>query len=162
MIRTDLPAGVMAVAEQSPEHVSPEELEALLARRLRESGLRATPDRMRIFRVLAESPEPLTVRAIAGRVREAHLNITTVYRVMELFVALGIVHPVIVGHEAVGYELMAPFRPHHEHFLCAKCGRVVDIYDCPFEEALATLSRDGGYEVTFHQMEMHGVCRACR
>lgn len=150
------------MAKQSAEDTSAADLEALLAQRLRESGLRATPDRMHIFRVLAESAEPLTVRAIAARLREEHLNITTIYRVMELFVALGIVHPVIVGHEAVGYELMAPFRPHHEHFLCAKCGRVVDIYDCPFEDALATLSRDGGYEVTFHQMEMHGVCRACR
>ncbi|MCL8206486.1 MAG: transcriptional repressor [Actinomycetia bacterium] len=150
------------MAKQSAGAASGEGLEALLARRLREKGLRATPDRMRIFRVLARSAEPLTVRAVADRLRDDHLNITTVYRVMELFVALGIVHPVIVGHEAVGYELMAPFRPHHEHFLCAKCGRVVDIYDCPFEEAVAALSRDAGYEVTFHQMEMHGVCQACR
>lgn len=137
------------------------QLETVFRERLKIHQFRVTPNRLRVFRALMASAQPLTVTDLASRLAAEGLNIATVYRIMEAFVALNIVHPVLIDHQSVGYELVEPFRAHHDHLVCTRCGQVVDLYNCQLDQALAAMSRLGGYQVAFHQMEIHGLCPDC-
>lgn len=129
--------------------------------RLKAGGFRITPARLQVFRGLVSQSAPITIQQLSEQLAGDGLNMTTVYRVMEALVALGIAHPTLVGHQAVGYELREPFRPHHDHLMCRGCGKVIDIYDCALSTVLRTMSDQGGYQVDFHQADLHGLCPDC-
>ncbi len=83
------------------------------------------------------------------------LSKTTLYSTLELFAAKGLVTPLTVDRSEIRYDGLA--SPHH-HFLCQRCGRIIDIeISCP-------TSRRG--EIDGHQIkEVHGyfkgICRDC-
>jgi Fur family ferric uptake transcriptional regulator len=129
---------------------------------LRDHGLRVTPNRLRMFRTLASHAEPLTSQQLAGLLADEGMNATTVYRMMQQLTEAGIVHPVMVGHEHIGYELVSPYRPHHDHFLCVSCHRTFDLAECGLDDALVKLAERNGFQVTFHHAELHGLCPECR
>ena len=135
--------------------------EALLRERLQTHELRVTPNRLAVFRALLQSARPLSVPELATHLSDDGLSVPTLYRIMEVFSAIGVTHPVLVDHQSVGYELREPFRSHHDHLVCSACGRVVDLYNCDLTEAMAQLGRDNQCRVNFHQVELHGLCADC-
>lgn len=129
---------------------------------LRRHGLRVTPNRLKVFRALTAHPEPLTQPQLAELVAPDGMNATTVYRMMQQLRQADIVHPVMVDHEHIGFELVSPYRPHHDHFLCVKCARTFDLAECGLDRAFSELADRTGFEVTFHHAELHGLCPECR
>lgn len=129
---------------------------------LREHRMRVTPNRLTVFRAMQTSQEPLTVSDLALRVEHSGLNPATLYRIIETFTDLKVVHPVLQAHQNVAYELVEPFARHHDHLICRRCRRTIDIYDCRLEEALKSISDDRGFSIDFHQMELHGLCPECQ
>lgn len=95
---------------------------------LRRAGFRLTRQRRTICRVLAEAPgDHLSAADIierAGRHGEA-LDMSTVYRTLEIFEELGVLHHVHLGHGPGIYHLSE--RSDHHHLVCEACGRVVDL-----------------------------------
>lgn len=129
---------------------------------LRQHGFRVTPNRLLVFRTLARHAEPLTSPQLADLLAPEGINPATVYRMMQQLTGAGIVHPVMVGHESIGYELMSPYRPHHDHFYCVRCHETFDLRECGLDAALIQLAERNGFQVTFHHAELHGLCPACR
>lgn len=129
---------------------------------LRDHDMRVTPNRLTVFRLLQKTSQPLTIPDLATKVESSGLNTTTLYRIMETFSSLGIVHPVLQDHQNVAYELVEPFARHHDHLVCRSCGKTVDIYDCRLDEALKAISQERGFRIDFHQTEVHGLCPACQ
>jgi Fur family ferric uptake transcriptional regulator len=137
-------------------------LVAEFRRFLQEHDMRVTPNRLTIFRQLESASRPLTVPELANLTQGSGLNVATIYRIIETFVSLNIVHPVLVDHQSVGYELIEPFRRHHDHLICRDCGKIVEIYDERLEQLLQTISDDRAFEIDFHQLEVHGLCPNCQ
>lgn len=129
---------------------------------LRDHHMRVTPNRLTVFRAMQSSQQPLTVSDLALKVEHSGLNTATLYRIMETFTELHVVHPVLQSHQNVAYELVEPFARHHDHLICRRCGRTMDIYDCRLEDALKAISDDRGFYIDFHQMEVHGLCPTCQ
>lgn len=96
--------------------------------------------------------------AIASLVRhfEGKVDATTVYRTMDLFLRIGVARRVRDGL----VELGEPFRQHHHHFECRKCGRRIDFLDGAVERAVQKLS-GSRWVLESHQLELTGVCRLC-
>lgn len=128
---------------------------------LRSHHVRVTPNRLTVFRALQNSAEPLTIPDLATLVESSGLNTATLYRIMETLTELSVVHPVLQDHQNVAYELLEPYARHHDHLVCHRCGRTMDIYDCRLEDALNAVCKDQGFRVDFHQMEVHGLCSDC-
>ena len=128
---------------------------------LRTHHMRVTPNRLTVFREMQKSGVPLTIPDLAIRVDASGLNTATLYRIMETFASLKLVHPVLHEHQNIAYELLEPFARHHDHLVCRQCGRTVDIFDCRLEDALKAISDDKGFHIDFHQMEVHGICPDC-
>lgn len=136
--------------------------EKLLQDALRERGLRVTPDRLHVYRLLESSPLPLSIPMLVEEIHATGINQTTVYRILELFTAMGVVHPVLIGHGAVGYELVPPFRHHHHHLVCIGCNQVIDLNNCRLEQRIDEIVAPYNYKIIYHDLEIHGLCSACQ
>ncbi|MCU0259296.1 MAG: transcriptional repressor [Solirubrobacteraceae bacterium] len=97
--------------------------------------------------------------ALRGRGRA--VGRASVYRVLEELHELGVVTKVELGQGQARYE---PNRAehHHHHLVCDRCGAVVPFDDEPLERAIAAISRKVDFEVSEHEIVLHGACADCR
>lgn len=131
------------------------DLEKLLAT----AGLRITTPRKAVFRTLKAATYPLSQVEISATTPS--VDKVSVYRTIELFLNLGVVVGVAHGWKQ-RYELAAPFRPHHHHMYCIKCGKVEEFQSKRLEKILHDLTRADDFQVLEHTFEVTGICRECR
>lgn len=129
---------------------------------LRSRGLRITPARLKLFQVLQERAVPLTIGELSEALGAQEIAAATVYRMLELFVAIGVVRTVLLPRGRVGYELISPFRAHHHHLSCEQCGTVLDLTDCDLAELQSQIEARTGFAVRAHALDFYGLCPRCR
>lgn len=132
----------------------------LLEKLFRDHGLRLTEPRKDIFTILNTSENPLTLGEILKASKLAER--TSVYRTLQLFTSLGVVDIIQIGFKQ-RYELAEPFKAHHHHLVCIKCGSLVDLERTPrLEKLVHKLAATHGYELTAHHVELQGICSHCQ
>lgn len=97
---------------------------------------------------------------IHWRVRKKlpRISLATVYRNLHRLVADGKIRTVLLGERVVRYD---PETSDHDHFVCERCGRVIDLFLGPDRRIhLPALANDGHVETT-HSLTVHGTCRVC-
>jgi len=131
-----------------------------LASLLKQHGASLTKPRKVVFAALFEQ-EPLTIGQLISRVG-CKVDRATIYRTVELFEKLGIVHRLNIGFK-YKLELSDIFRGHHHHFYCTKCGTTFELANNPMLETMidSTLAKDG-FSPRGHQLEVYGLCKECR
>lgn len=98
------------------------------------ADLEATDNRLRILEVIGSNSYPLSAADIFQTLeRNTRINRVTVYRILDLLVASGLVDRISTGGRAFYYG-MAPNANHqpHPHFYCTRCGRM----DCLTPDSL--------------------------
>jgi Fur family transcriptional regulator, peroxide stress response regulator len=141
-------------------HLAPAEL----SQKLREHGFRVTPQRLHIYRALAESGEHLTPDGVMEAVRAQHpsISLNTVYEVLETLTAIGAIQRADVGAGSRRYD--ANMQPHH-HFVCRSCGKQQDVPCEPVGDCLAVSalrSRSAAlFEVESAEVTFFGSCAEC-
>lgn len=86
----------------------------------------------------------------------------TVYRSVELFEKLGIVHRLNIGFK-YKIELSDIFLEHHHHFYCTNCRNTYKLLPNPMlETMIESISIKEGYSPRGHQLEINGLCPNCR
>lgn len=128
---------------------------------LHAAGLRVTPQRQAILKVLDDSDRPLNVEEILSRMTGYRSGIPTVYRNLQQFSAQGWVEA-IVGPDQVMRFVRCHSAEHHHHVQCEKCGRMVEVEGCAIKKALAALEAKSGFRITRHQLQLFGLCPRCR
>jgi Fe2+ or Zn2+ uptake regulation protein len=118
-----------------------------------------TRPRAAVLQVLVGVPTPVKVEEIHARLAQwpggRGINLSSVYRTVNLLHSLGMVWRIQLGDGPQRYELAEDFRGHHHHFVCERCGRIEDVRRCPLEGA------DLGAGVRRHHLELFGLCRDC-
>jgi Fur family ferric uptake transcriptional regulator len=132
---------------------------------LKLAGLRRTPVRLGVLRVLARSTEPLAVPAILERLPE-HTDAVTVYRTLNSFTRKRLVHRVRgedrTWRYALSHATSAPAHQ-HPHFVCEQCGRVECIEQANIPDRFVkSLGLDERYLVSYAEVLLHGRCPRCR
>lgn len=121
-------------------------------------GYKLTKQRRAILEVLSHTGH-LTVEEIYNRVRIycPEMNLVTVYRNLNLLAELKMISRIDFCDGRARFEAGSE---HHHHFFCLKCGRVVDILNCPvvIEDRLMDIHK---FRVTNHQFEIYGYCVGC-
>lgn len=128
---------------------------------LRAAGMRQTPQREGILRVLRDSDRPLRVEEIWERMTERRPGLPTVYRNLERFVREGWAES-ILGSDQVMRFVRCDSRHHHHHLQCEGCGRTVEVEACGIEDSLKQLGTPAGFTITRHQLLLYGLCGACQ
>ncbi|NUS12947.1 MAG: transcriptional repressor [Streptomyces sp.] len=127
---------------------------------LRRRGYRLTPQRQLVLEAV-DTLEHATPDGILCEVRKtaSGINISTVYRTLELLEELGLVSHAHLGHGAPTYHLAD--RHHHMHLVCRDCDEVTEV-----DVSLAAPLGDGlrerfGFETDMKHFAIFGRCRDC-
>jgi Fur family ferric uptake transcriptional regulator len=127
---------------------------------LRQRGYRLTPQRQLVLEAV-DSLEHATPDGILGEVRKtaSGVNISTVYRTLELLEELGLVSHAHLGHGAPTYHLAD--RHDHMHLVCRDCDKVTEA-DVELAAPLGDrLRREFGFETDMKHFAIFGRCRDC-
>lgn len=132
-----------------------------LYERLRSSGQRLTPQRLLILELLLAHGGHTTADEIfaAAQERYPYLNISTVYRTLELLRDVGIVSETDLGDGKRHFALLSDDR--HHHLICLHCGHVEEVDDEPFDALRVDLRSAHGFEARIDHLAIFGACRAC-
>lgn len=140
-----------------------EEAEAILSRHMAKKGLKSTRQRTLIVGTFLDSSGHISVDELLGKVREVdpRVSAATVYRTMKLLTECGLAHARQFGDGQTLYETAAG-RDHHDHLICTQCSDIIEFEDERIEALQEAVARRHGFRVTYHKMELYGVCSACQ
>jgi Fur family ferric uptake transcriptional regulator len=127
---------------------------------LRARGYRLTPQRQLVLEAVGELGHA-TPEAIAAAVRRtaSGVNISTVYRTLELLEELGLVLHTHLGHGAPTYSVATD--DDHVHLVCRDCGSVDEVEGSVVDDVVRRLSAERGFSVDVGHFAVFGRCRAC-
>lgn len=135
---------------------------AALARRLRESGLRLTPQRLAIYQALVERHDHPTAQQLHLDLAERlpSLSPATVYNTLQALVEQGLVDELgEAGDGAIHYDGdVAP----HLNLVCTRCHRIDDLYDPALAGMRDEVAERSGYAIHGARLVFYGLCPACR
>lgn len=127
---------------------------------LKAKGYRITPQRQLVLDAVVTlqhgTPDEICaeVQRTAGGV-----NLSTVYRTLELLEELGLVTHAHLGHGAPTYHSAA--AGDHLHLVCRVCGTVTET-DVSMADALVSrLAEQHGFETDVAHFAIYGRCQGC-
>ena len=113
---------------------------------LREKGLRLTPQRELVLTAVRELGHA-TPEEVADKVRQTHpgINLSTVYRTLEVLEQVGLVTHAHIGHGAPTYHVVDDTP--HIHLVCSRCRKVESIDGDDFAKYANKLENDNGFVI---------------
>ena len=133
-----------------------------MAATLREVGYRLTPQRMMILAAIYERDGHVTAEAIHERVTQQYpfVDISTVYRTLQLLKKLRLVTETDLGEGVVEYELRE--RGRHHHLVCRQCGKTAPLDHSYLKPLSDRLEEAYGFQADLEHFAIFGVCSRCR
>jgi Fur family peroxide stress response transcriptional regulator len=122
------------------------------------AGLALTPQRVAIYRALAESFDHPSPEALFDRVRPhmPSVSLATIYKTLETLVSLGIASELPATGDTKRYD--ANMERHH-HLVCDNCNAIEDFSDSSLE--LKPPRTKNGFVARSVSVHVHGLCRRC-
>jgi Fur family ferric uptake transcriptional regulator len=127
---------------------------------LRDYGFRITPQRQLVLQAVNSlghaTPEELLteVQKTAGAV-----NLSTIYRTLEVLEQVGLVTHAHIGHGAPTYHSVDDEA--HIHLVCDVCQNVTSIPANSAEVFVQLLREQVGFETDVAHVSVHGQCATC-
>ncbi len=126
-------------------------------------GLKITPQRQAVLRLLDGNKTHPSADAIYREVRRAYpgISFATVYNTLSKLAAAGKIQELDIDPKKKRFD---PSTAPHHHFYCRVCGQVLDIVsDVPFsgETSPWEAGTIDGHRVDSVQLNFKGVCRDC-
>ena len=129
-------------------------------RRLREHGFRITPQRQLVLEAVERlrhgTPEEILVevqRTASG------VNLSTVYRTLEVLEDVGLVTHAHIGHGAPTYHAVDEHM--HIHLVCDLCSKVSSVPAEVASQFVSSLKADHGFVTDISHVSIHGLCVEC-
>ena len=131
-------------------------------RALKAGGLRMTPQRQLILDAIASTRGHISADEVHQQVirQFPDVNVTTVYRTLEVLEALGLMRHTHF-HDGVAQYQRTDEAPHH-HLVCTVCHRDTEL-DLEVLKPLAhELERRYGFKSDLTHTAIVGICRDCQ
>jgi Fur family peroxide stress response transcriptional regulator len=125
---------------------------------LKDHSIKITSQRLEILKFLDEHHTHPNVEEIYSELKKKHpsLSRTTVYNSLEILEKNKIVQSLTISGSELRYDIEEGL---HHHFLCKKCGAILDIsITCPNMDR----TLDGGHRVEEVQGYFKGICKNCQ
>ena len=129
-------------------------------RKCRENGLKLTPQRAAIYRLLKHNRTHPTADMVFQEIRKTFPSISfdTVNRTLIQFAEIGLLSPLACSGTSRRYD---PDTSGHHHFKCIRCGAVEDIFCEPMSGLTLPAELLTGFEVISQSIVVSGLCRNC-
>ena len=137
--------------------------EKVFLKKLHDRGFRLTPQREMVLAVLHHISGHATAEEIYSQVhvRSSAVDISTVYRTLELLQEFGLVACVDLGDGQHRYELLSVHGAHH-HLQCRSCGKLLRVEQERVQPLVDDLLRTYGFQAELEHLIIPGLCRECR
>ena len=126
--------------------------------KLKEIGLKVTPQRQTILRLLNGNRTHPSAESIYHEILKEYpgVSFATIYNTLSKLAEAGEIQQLDIDPDKKRFD---PCLSPHGHFYCKVCNRIYDVGDdLPFPKAL---QRVGGHEIETIQINLKGVCKAC-
>ncbi|HLC29595.1 MAG TPA: Fur family transcriptional regulator [Dehalococcoidia bacterium] len=132
-----------------------------LSSALRERGYRVTLQREIILQALETLSGHVTADAIYGQIRERYpqVNISTVYRTLELIEVAGLASHTHFDDGVAKWHLDQ--ERSHQHLACRHCGREFELDQDVVEPLARELQARYGFQADLPHFAIVGMCRDC-
>jgi len=136
--------------------------EEVFVEKLRAQGLRLTPQREMILSAMHEIEGLATAEVIYEQVQgvTSALDISTVYRTLDLLEEFDIVACIDRGDGQHHYELLGVHGP-HVHLICRSCGRVIGVDLEELQPFARELETKYGFAADLDRLSVTGLCQSC-
>lgn len=130
---------------------------------LKSKSRKRSHQREEILDLFLKSPRHLTALELYGEVKKHNPSIgfVTVYRALKLFCECGLCRQLTLEDGVARFEKQLGHK-HHDHLVCTKCGKVIEVVDETIEHHQERLFKKHGFYPERHRMELYGVCRNCK
>lgn len=130
------------------------------ARRLLETAeLYCTRCRLAILKIFIKTKKPLSQKQISERLGEK-VNKTTVYRNLEVFLSVNLIHKVNLPGRKWYYEIASNCTKEqcHPHFICTDCGKTYCFKDLSLPMTRRSYK---GFIIKHQKIQLEGICSNC-
>jgi Fur family ferric uptake transcriptional regulator len=129
---------------------------------IKDSGLRQSAPRDAVVSVFLRTEKHVSTQELFEIVKKKHKTVgyATVARTMKLLAQAGLCRVVDFGDGLQRYEHEYGHE-HHDHLICTKCGKFVEIYSKKLEKAQDELVKKHGYRQVSHKLQIYGICPKC-
>ena len=136
--------------------------EGYFVEQLQKRGYRLTPQREIVLSALHEMKKMVTIEEIHAHVHAQvkSLDLSTVYRTLDLLVDLGLVVVLDTGEGQRRYELVGEHGLHH-HLHCQVCGKVVPVTQEIVQPLLDKFRQSHGFVAQPESLTIPGTCKDC-
>jgi Fur family peroxide stress response transcriptional regulator len=129
---------------------------------LQKAGLRVTPQRLAVYRLLAGTDRHPTAQMIyeALRGENPSLSLATVYNTLEALVAAGVINALgAAGDGSIHYD--ADTNP-HVNLACIACHQVIDLPSAHVGSLEEEVAVESGYQLLGARVMYYGLCPECQ
>ena len=132
-----------------------------LTGKLMAQGYRLTPQRMMVLSAIQKSDNHISAEEIYAQVVAGYpyVNISTVYRTLELLKRLDLVTETDLGGGRVRYH--PADKGHHHHLVCQECGRIINLGESALASLGDSLRREYGFRADLKHLAIFGRCADC-
>ncbi|HIP46522.1 MAG TPA: transcriptional repressor [Campylobacterales bacterium] len=146
------------------ENLSYDELLEKFKVLLKSNNLKFTSQREAILKTLYDNPEHYTPENLYLLIKEnypdSNVGVTTVYRTLNLLEENDIATSISFGSQGKKFELGN--KPHHDHLICEKCGKIVEFENDEIEQLQEKIAKLYDFKLTNHLMQLYGICQECQ
>lgn len=130
--------------------------------RLKNGEHRITPQRLAIFKILANSVGHPSAEDIHRALVEHYptMSLATVYKTLALLKQEGEVLELQFSDLGNRYDGNKPYP--HPHVICTGCGDIVDPSFLNLDEITRKMTADTGFKIVAHRLDFYGICPTCQ
>lgn len=128
---------------------------------LRKYKIKVTKGRINILDIITNSKDAISADAIYEkcRQRDIKIDLSTIYRTLELFFEKQIVDKFDLGHGKYNYILKE--KEHRHTIECSLCHKEVEI-DCPMIQIEEIIKSKTGFTLVDHELKVKAICKECQ
>jgi len=123
---------------------------------------RLTSGTRNICRVLESTKKPLSAKEISEGLDqiERSVDMTTIYRILDRFVSVGLVHLL----DGKFIRCSDPGNAHEEHhfLVCRECASAEEIFLDYRDSISGQLRKEKGFTLEEVELSFHGLCKGCK
>lgn len=126
-------------------------------------GIKNTKQRKMVLNLLKNTDELLSAEQIYTGLKnqDENINLSTVYRILELFVSKGILVKSTIPNDSKSvFEIN--HSEHQHHLICMRCKKIIPVNSCPLENFEKSLRENTEFDITGHKLEIFGYCPKCK
>ncbi|PKI02862.1 transcriptional repressor [Glaciecola sp. 33A] len=129
----------------------------------KDKGARLTPLRERVYEILINQDSAIGAYDLLDELRKTENNAKppTVYRALDFFLDLGLVHKVESTNAFMACHHFDSSHP-VQFLICDTCGDVQEIQSAGVKETLEAQADQNAFVILRQTIEAHGVCQKCQ